>query len=233
MDLHGGKITVSSGGLGNGSTFTVDIVTVDNGIRNETLTPPVGGPPMVRLMGEPSMRPPRSQRSSAQVVPLSISNPTPQRCLETRASISTPRLTAAAQLAVLVVDDSSLNRNMLCRTLKAFFVIAGEVESGGAAVSFIASQMARGEALVDAIIMDYRMPGMDGPTAAKAIRGMGYNRVIVGVTGNVLAEDMNHFITCGANAVMMKPVDPDALAQRILGECGGQLTAIKEFLLEP
>eukprot|EP01042_Synura_sphagnicola_P001319 gene1319-1496_t len=133
MDLHGGKITVSSGGLGNGSTFTVDIFTAENGIRNETLTPPVGGPPMVRLMGEPSMRLLRDQRSSAQVVPLTISNPTHQRRSETRASISTPRLTAAAQLAVLVVDDSSLNRKMLCRTLKAFFLIAGEVESGGAA----------------------------------------------------------------------------------------------------
>ena len=30
--------------------------------------------------------------------------------------------------------------------------------------------------------------------------------LIIGVTGNVLQEDVNHFMTCGANKVLGKPV---------------------------
>jgi len=213
MDLHGGRISVSSEGLGRGSTFTLDIVTAAHG------SPPPGEEHVA--LGSLSARTPPEQRSSAQIAPLqsSVSSQAlhPNRS-DVRLSFATARTAASVQLTALIVDDSALNRKMLCRSLKDHFEIVGDVESGQAAVDFIADQIARGEVLVDAIIMDYMMPGMDGPTAARAIRGMGYDRVIVGVTGNVGAEDISHFITCGANAVVMKPVDPDALAQRIVGE---------------
>ena len=225
MDLHGGRISVSSEGLGRGSTFTLDIVTAAHG------SPPPGEEHVA--FGSISARTPPEQRSSAQITPLEILVPSPTlhrhrsdvrlsfaspRMSDIRLSIVTQRTPSIVQLTALIVDDSALNRKMLCRSLKDHFEVVGDVESGQAAVDFIADQIARGEVLVDAIIMDYMMPGMDGPTAARAIRGMGYDRVIVGVTGNVGAEDISHFITCGANAVVMKPVDPDALAQRIVGE---------------
>ena len=36
----------------------------------------------------------------------------------------------------------------------------------------------------DAILMDFIMPNMDGPTATKEIRALGYRGPILGVTGN-------------------------------------------------
>ena len=36
----------------------------------------------------------------------------------------------------------------------------------------------------DAILMDFIMPNMDGPTATRQLRTMGYTGVIFGVTGN-------------------------------------------------
>jgi CheY-like chemotaxis protein len=45
----------------------------------------------------------------------------------------------------------------------------------------------------DAILMDFVMPNMDGPTATKQIRELGYNGLIFGVTGNALQSDLEFF----------------------------------------
>jgi CheY-like chemotaxis protein len=45
------------------------------------------------------------------------------------------------------------------------------------------------------------MPNMTGSAAARAIRAMGYTGVILGVTGNVLIEDVNDFIASGAGSL--------------------------------
>jgi CheY-like chemotaxis protein len=51
------------------------------------------------------------------------------------------------------------------------------------------------------------MPIMDGPTAAKSIRELDLLKVnIIGITGNVLPDDIKFFKACGANDVRAKPV---------------------------
>ena len=55
--------------------------------------------------------------------------------------------------------------------------------------------------------MDFVMPNMDGPTATKAIRHLGYRGPIFGVTGNALDSDVNYFVRSGANGVLAKPFD--------------------------
>ena len=53
---------------------------------------------------------------------------------------------------------------------------------------------------------------MNGPDAAKEIRDRGWKELfIVGVTGNLLPEDVQYFQSCGANAVLPKPVKMDEL----------------------
>ena len=59
----------------------------------------------------------------------------------------------------------------------------------------------------------YRMPNMDGPTATEAIRSLGYRGRIVGVTGNAMQHDIDHFLRKGADRVMVKPVDIRALVR--------------------
>jgi DNA-binding NarL/FixJ family response regulator len=63
----------------------------------------------------------------------------------------------------------------------------------------------------DTILLDYEVPVMDGPTAAKQIRALGCKSCIVGITGNVLPEDVAFFEQCGANCVCPKPVKMEAL----------------------
>ena len=62
------------------------------------------------------------------------------------------------------------------------------------------------------------MPNMDGPSATEAIRSLGYRGPVVGVTGNAMQHDIDHFLSKGADRVLVKPVDVDALLRLVNSE---------------
>ena len=85
-----------------------------------------------------------------------------------------------------------------------------EAEDGLSAVDKVKAKMVSvlsSEKQYDAILMDFVMPVMDGPTATQIIRSLGYTGPIFGVTGNALESDVDHFLSKGANAVLAKPFD--------------------------
>jgi len=58
---------------------------------------------------------------------------------------------------------------------------------------------------------------MKGPQAVEVLRKMGLKQVIIiGVTGNVLQEDVEHFMQSGADAVLSKPLSMDKLRATLL-----------------
>lgn len=66
---------------------------------------------------------------------------------------------------VLVVDDTDHVRSMLVDMLELDgFEVAGQAASGAEAIDITPKVMP------DVVVMDYKMPGMDGLTAAKEIR---------------------------------------------------------------
>jgi CheY-like chemotaxis protein len=67
----------------------------------------------------------------------------------------------------------------------------------------------------DIILMDYSMPNMDGPTATRLIRKMGFKGPIYGVTGNALQSDIDFFTSCGLNGVFLKPLNIKAFHEAI------------------
>ena len=67
----------------------------------------------------------------------------------------------------------------------------------------------------DLIFMDMRMPGMDGPTAARAIREGGDQTPIVALTANAFAEDRRTCLDAGMDDHLVKPLEPDALRQAL------------------
>ena len=109
-----------------------------------------------------------------------------------------------APMNILVVDDASSNRKLLGRLLKNRGHVFDEAENGQDAVEKVELAAQEGRPY-DTLLMDYEMPVMNGPDAAKAIRKKGHGVFIVGVTGNLLLEDVKHFRSCGANAVLPKP----------------------------
>ena len=107
-------------------------------------------------------------------------------------------------MRVLVVDDVSSNRRLLGRLLKNRGHTVDEADDGVVAVEMLANSVRQGTPY-DTVLMDYEMPRMNGPEAAKRIRQDGSNVFLVGVTGNLLPEDIRHFRSCGADAVLGKP----------------------------
>lgn len=102
---------------------------------------------------------------------------------------------------VLVVDDADSNRKMLEMILKKKGLLTNSKENGQEAVDLILEDL-------DAyklIFMDNLMPVMNGSDAAKALRVGGYNHMIIGVTGNSLEDDLNEFLSCGADMAVPKP----------------------------
>jgi CheY-like chemotaxis protein len=66
---------------------------------------------------------------------------------------------------------------------------------------------ASAEMTFDAIVMDFEMPVMNGPSAAKLLRSLGCSVPIIGVTGNVLPDDIAYYKLMGANEVLAKPLN--------------------------
>lgn len=111
---------------------------------------------------------------------------------------------------VLVVDDSSLNRKLLCKLFRTAGYACEEADDGLRAIEKVKTRMARGDGqnkFYDAILMDFVMPNMDGPTATQAIRALNYPGIIFGVTGNALETDVTHFLSSGVDSVLPKPFD--------------------------
>lgn len=108
-------------------------------------------------------------------------------------------------LHILVVDDAGMNLKLLMRLLTKSGHTCEGAEDGIIAVRKVKTSMKQGKPY-DVILMDFQMPNMDGPTAASKIRAMGSDAFIVGVTGNLMAEDIRHFKEHGANHVLPKPI---------------------------
>ena len=135
------------------------------------------------------------------------------------------------RLHVLVVDDSATNRRLLLRWLRNRGHICEEAVDGVEAVEMVTNRMSDGKP-IDCILMDYEMPRMNGPNATGAIRKMGCDSFVVGISGNVLPEDVALFRNHGANAVLPKPVQfPDlenlwyefGVGERVVRSNGGGL----------
>ena len=65
----------------------------------------------------------------------------------------------------------------------------------------------------DIVFMDNVMIFMHGPEAAQVMRAAGFTGLIIGVTGNVMVEDVKHYIQSGADYVLGKPVNISDLKQ--------------------
>jgi CheY-like chemotaxis protein len=111
---------------------------------------------------------------------------------------------------VLVVDDNATNRMVAEALCEMFDCTSESVEDGVQAVEAASSGR------FDLILMDIRMPRMDGVEATRAIRalnGPAASVPIIALTANADPEDAQGYIACGMHAVVEKPIKPERLLQ--------------------
>ena len=105
-----------------------------------------------------------------------------------------------APIRVLVVDDQELVRSGFCVILDAAdgITVVGEAANGEAAVSQAAAQQP------DVVLMDVRMPGMDGLEAARLITGTAPAPKVVMLTTFDLDDYVYEALRAGASGFLLK-----------------------------
>ena len=117
---------------------------------------------------------------------------------------------------ILLAEDILINAEIVKELLHAKGAEIEHAENGKIAVEMFArSEPGR----YDAILMDVRMPEMDGLEAVTVIRAMDRPdaRVIpvIAMTANAFDEDVQNSLQSGMNAHLSKPVDPEHLYQTL------------------
>lgn len=103
---------------------------------------------------------------------------------------------------VLIVDDVELNRILARAYLESLGWSVDEAVNGFAALAYFRTCMP------EYILLDVRMPGMDGVGVAKTVRHaypVGTVK-IVGYTAHAIPGELVHIRTAGFDEILVKPV---------------------------
>ena len=117
---------------------------------------------------------------------------------------------------VLVAEDVPVNAEILLMLLEMREMEADLAENGRIALDLYEGHE---PGYYDAVLMDMRMPEMDGLEATRAIRRSGRADAetipIIALTANAFDEDVQRSMQAGLNAHLSKPVEPEALFETL------------------
>ena len=115
-------------------------------------------------------------------------------------------------MQVLFVEDDAMNRRVVKDMLSVAGAEMSEAEDAETGLAMI------GEGGYDVILMDLRMPGMDGLTAIRHIRARGDHKAslpVIVVTADTAVDIRADCLSQGADEVILKPVAMKALFDAI------------------
>lgn len=116
----------------------------------------------------------------------------------------------------LVVDDHPTNRLILRETLGAWGATVTEAESGQAGLNAL-KQAAESAAPYELLLLDCRMPGMDGFAVAEAVNSSTIRNglTVIMLTSNHWADDIARTYDLGLGGYLVKPIRRSDLYQTI------------------
>jgi two-component system CheB/CheR fusion protein len=187
----------SAGGLGVGLTLVRSLVTMHGG----TVTARSDGE------GRGSEFVVRLPRATQAAVP---EPPAPRR-----------RLTVSDRARVLVVEDNTDSRELLCELIEQFGFECRAADTGGAALAVM------DEFRPDVAVLDLGLPGMDGLELARRIRSDARNAsvVLIALTGYGQAADRAAARDAGFDEHLVKPVQGENLIALLAGMRGSRPAA--------
>ena len=117
---------------------------------------------------------------------------------------------------VLLAEDVAVNAEIMMMVLSMREMQVDHAENGRIAVEMFADHE---PGYYDAILMDMRMPEMDGLEATRTIRAMDRRDAkeipIIALTANAFDEDVQRSMQAGLNAHLSKPVEPEILFETL------------------
>ena len=117
---------------------------------------------------------------------------------------------------ILLAEDMQVNAEIMMMVLQMQQIEADHAENGRIAVEKFSSHPV---GYYDAILMDMRMPEMDGLEATRRIRELDREDAkvipIIALTANAFDEDVQRSLQAGLNAHLSKPVQPEVLFETL------------------
>ncbi len=125
---------------------------------------------------------------------------------------------AGRAITVLVADDQELFRRGMQTVLatEAGFDVVGEASNGAEAVARVA------DLAPDVVLMDVRMPEMDGIEAARRIRELAPSTRVIMLTVSDEEDDLYGAIRAGANGYLLKDASLDEVAAAVRAVARGE-----------
>jgi two-component system cell cycle response regulator DivK len=116
------------------------------------------------------------------------------------------------QLHALVVDDTPINVKLVTALLKANGFVVTIATSGEAALDLVKT------AEFQLMLLDLRLPGIDGLTVARMVRASSDHQqlVIVAVTASAMKTDVAAALEAGCDAFVAKPINTRTLIPMLL-----------------
>ena len=118
------------------------------------------------------------------------------------------------QLKVLIAEDDETSQMFLSAILKNVSKEIINVSTGEEAVT-----ACRNNPDIDLVMMDVRMPGMNGTEATKQIRQFNMDVIIIGQTAYGFLGEKEKALDAGYNDYISKPIDKKLLLALIQKNC--------------
>jgi CheY-like chemotaxis protein len=142
------------------------------------------------------------------------------RSSDSRAPVGPPpaMLSSLGPLRVLVVEDNFINLLSFSQMLERYGFVIQSASNGKQALDYLQQQS------FDLILMDVKMPIMDGLEATRRIRDSHDRRIsgikVIALTAYALPEDRQRIFAAGVDDIVSKPIEVEELAsvlRRVLG----------------
>ena len=129
-------------------------------------------------------------------------------------------------VSLLIVDDEQIVRESLTKWFREDGFIVGAAENAAEALRLMQEQRWH------IILLDIKMPGMDGMELQQRIRDIDQQAVIIFITAHASVDTAVQALKCGAFDYIAKPIDPDHLSHLVTNAIKQRSLAVENLKLK-